>query len=77
MIDIQYERNEMELAPGRFRVKGDTIDFIPGYYNNILRIELFGDKIERIAEIDKTTGRVVDRVKYLYVYPARHFCRPS
>jgi excinuclease ABC subunit B len=76
MIDIQYERNEMELAPGRFRVKGDTIDFIPGYYNNILRIELFGDKIERIAEIDKTTGKVKDQMKYLFVYPARHFVIP-
>jgi excinuclease ABC subunit B len=77
MIDIQYERNEIELAPGRFRVKGDTIDFVPGYYNNILRIEMFGDEIDRITEIDKTTGEVKEKLKYLYIYPARHFVIPQ
>lgn len=76
LIDIHYERNEMELAPGRFRVKGDTIDFIPGYYNNILRIEMYGDEIDRISEIDKTTGEVLEKMKYFYVYPARHFVIP-
>ncbi len=75
-IDIQYERNELELMPGRFRVKGDTIDFIPGYYNNIFRIEMFGDEIDRITEIDKTTGEVKEQLKYLYLYPARHFVIP-
>ena len=76
LIDIQYERNELELMPGRFRVKGDTIDFIPGYYNNIFRIEMFGDEIERITEIDKTTGDVKEQLNYLYIYPARHFVIP-
>jgi len=76
LIDIQYERNELELMPGRFRVKGDTIDFIPGYYNNIFRIEMFGDEIERITEIDKTTGEVKEQLNYLYIYPARHFVIP-
>ena len=50
LVDILYERNDMELAPGRFRVKGDTIDLIPGYFNDIIRIELFGDEIDRILE---------------------------
>jgi excinuclease ABC subunit B len=77
MIDIQYERNEMELAPGRFRVKGDTIDFVPGYFNNIFRIEMFGDEIERITEIDKTTGDIKEQHKYLFIYPARHFVIPK
>ncbi len=76
LIDIQYERNEMELAPGRFRVKGDTIDFIPGYFNNIIRIEMFGDEIERIMEIDKITGKIKEQMKYFYLYPARHFVIP-
>ncbi|MCU0288041.1 MAG: excinuclease ABC subunit UvrB [Acidobacteria bacterium] len=76
LIDIQYERNEIELTPGRFRVKGDTIDFIPGYFNNIIRIEMFGDKIDRIMEIDKITGEIKERIKYFYVYPARHFVIP-
>lgn len=77
LIDILYERNEMELAPGRFRVKGDTIDFVPGYYNNIFRIEMFGDEIDRISEIDKTTGQVKEQYKYLFIYPARHFVIPQ
>lgn len=76
LIDIQYERNELELMPGRFRVKGDTIDFIPGYYNNIFRIEMFGDEIDRITEIDKTTGEAKEQLNYLYIYPARHFVIP-
>lgn len=77
LIDIQFERNELELMPGRFRVKGDTIDFIPGYFNNIIRIEMFGDCIERIAETDKITGKVKERLKYFFIYPARHFVTPK
>jgi excinuclease ABC subunit B len=77
LIDIQYERNDFELMPGRFRVKGGTIDLIPGYYNNIIRIEMFGDEIERIREIDKNTGAVLDELKYFFVYPARHFVIPE
>ncbi len=77
LIDIQYERNEMELQPGRFRVKGDTIDFIPGYFNNIIRVEMFGDEIERIMEIDKTTGKIKEQMKYFFLYPARHFVIPE
>ncbi len=73
LLRIQYERNELEIMPGRFRVKGDTIDFIPGYYNNIMRIEMSGDEIERITEIDKVGGSPKEELKYLYIYPARHF----
>ncbi|UCF50754.1 MAG: excinuclease ABC subunit UvrB [Thermoplasmatales archaeon] len=73
LIDMQYERNDLSLAPGRFRVKGDTIDLIPGYYDNIIRIELFGDEIEKISEIDKITGNIVDDLDYIFVYPAKHF----
>ena len=73
LIDMQYERNDLSLAPGRFRVKGDTIDLIPGYYDNIIRVELFGDKIEKISEIDKITGNIVDDLDYIFIYPAKHF----
>jgi excinuclease ABC subunit B len=72
-----YERNDLELLPGRFRVKGDTIDLVPGYSNNIIRIELFGDEIERIAEIDRITGTLVERLKYFHVFPARHYVIPE
>ncbi|HZD43525.1 MAG TPA: DEAD/DEAH box helicase family protein, partial [Methanomicrobiales archaeon] len=77
LINIQFERNDIELQPGRFRVKGDVIDLVPGYFNNIIRIELFGDEVERIREIDRTGGTAVEEMKYFYVYPARHFVTPE
>ncbi|MBT7902732.1 excinuclease ABC subunit UvrB [Candidatus Woesearchaeota archaeon] len=77
LVDIQFERNDSELMPGRFRVKGDTIDFIPGYFDNIIRIEMFGDEIERLIEVEKTTNDVKDKFPYFYVYPAKHFVMPE
>ncbi|TAJ43848.1 excinuclease ABC subunit UvrB [Methanofollis fontis] len=77
LVDILYERNDIELMPGRFRVKGDTIDLIPGYFNNIIRIELFGDEVDRISEIDRRSGRRKETLDYFYVYPARHFVTPE
>ncbi len=73
LVESLYERNDMELMPGRFRVKGETIDIIPGYYNNIIRVELFGDEIESITEIDKATGDATDEFDYITIYPAKHF----
>ena len=73
LVDIQFERNDTELMPGRFRVKGDTIDIVPGYFNNIIRIEMFGDEIEKIRELDKNTMETKETMPYFYVYPARHF----
>ncbi|MDN7012789.1 excinuclease ABC subunit UvrB [Methanoculleus sp. FWC-SCC3] len=77
LVDIQFERNDIELMPGRFRVKGDTIDIVPGYFNNIIRIELFGDEVDRISEIDKTSGERLEAMDYFFVYPARHFVAPD
>jgi excinuclease ABC subunit B len=77
LIDIQYERNDTELFPGRFRVKGDTIDLILGYYPNIYRIEMFGDTIESIKELNKNTGDTIDVLKYLFIFPAKHFVIPD
>jgi excinuclease ABC subunit B len=77
LLEIQYERNDTELLPGRFRVKGDTIDLILGYYHNIYRIEMFGDTIESIKELNKTTSETVEVLKYLFIYPAKHFVMPE
>jgi excinuclease ABC subunit B len=77
LLEIQYERNDLELLPGRFRVKGDTIDLILGYYPNIYRIEMSGDTIESIRELNKNTGELVDELKYLFIYPAKHFVIPE
>jgi excinuclease ABC subunit B len=77
LLDVQFERNDLELVPGRFRVKGDTIDLVPGYFNNIIRIEMFADKIERIREVDKNTGAKKEELNYFHVFPARHFVTPE
>jgi excinuclease ABC subunit B len=77
LLDVQFERNDLELVPGRFRVKGDTIDLVPGYFNTIIRVELFGDRIERILEVDRTTGAKKEELDYFHVYPARHFVTPE
>ncbi|HII75626.1 MAG TPA: excinuclease ABC subunit UvrB [Methanolinea sp.] len=77
LVTGQYERNDLELQPGRFRVKGDTIDIVPGYFQDIVRVELFGDEVERIAEVEKISGRVKEQLRYFHVYPARHYVIPQ
>jgi len=77
LINMQYERNDFELSPGRFRVKGETIDIIPSYYNNIIRIEMFGDEIDQIKELNKITNETIEILDYVFVYPAKHFVIPE
>ena len=77
LVDILYERSDLDLSPGRFRVNGETIDIIPGYFNNIIRIELFGNEVERISEVDRITGKRVEDMSYFFVYPARHYVIPE
>jgi excinuclease ABC subunit B len=77
LVDILYERSDLDLSPGRFRVNGETIDIIPGYFNNIIRIELFGNKVERISEVDRITGKRVEDMSYFFIYPARHYVIPE
>ncbi|MDT8356966.1 MAG: excinuclease ABC subunit UvrB [Methanomicrobiaceae archaeon] len=77
LVQLQFERNDTELAPGRFRVRGDTVDIVPGYFNHIIRVELFGNVIDRISEIDRVTGSRREVLQYFYVYPARHFVIPD
>ncbi|MGV8130090.1 MAG: excinuclease ABC subunit UvrB [Methanolinea sp.] len=77
LVTGQYERNDLELQPGRFRVKGDTIDIVPGYFQDIIRIELFGDEVERITEVEKASGKVKEQHRYFHIYPARHYVIPQ
>ena len=77
LVGIQFERNDSELMPGRFRARGDAIDFIPGYFQDVIRIEMFGDEIERILEVDKASGKANEEFGYFFVYPARHFVMPE
>jgi excinuclease ABC subunit B len=73
LLDQQYERNDEDLAPGRFRVKGDVIDVIPGYSDDVLRIELLGDKIEKLTFLEKYDLDSKEKLEYYYLFPARHF----
>ncbi len=74
LIDLLYTRNDYEFARGTFRVRGDIVDIIPGYENEeAIRIELFGDEIERISYINKTDGRILGETDYEMIYPAKQF----
>jgi len=77
IIDIQYARNDVELLPGRFRVKGENIDIIPGYDRDIVRIEMFGDEVDRISIIEKNTGETKQILDHYTLFPARHFVTPE
>ena len=77
LIDIQYSRNDYELKPGTFRVRGDTLEIMPPYGEQVYRVEFFGDEIDRITEIDGLTGEVLDRHTKLDLYPAKHFITPQ
>ena len=74
LVDIQYTRNEMDFQRGTFRVKGDVIEVIPASTNDdALRIEFFGDEIDRITEFDPLTGEIKRDVNFAYIFPASHY----
>lgn len=73
LVDIQYSRNDIEFSQGVFRVRGDVVEVFPAYSENAYRIELFGDEIDRISEIDTTTGEILGQRNDLDIYPAKHF----
>ena len=73
LVDIQYERNEVSLTRGKFRVKGDTLDVFPSYEETIYRVEYWGDEVERILRMNPVTGEVIDELNELWVYPASHY----
>ncbi len=73
LVDMQYERNDYDLARGRFRVRGDTLEILPAYEEMGVRIEFWGDEIERIVEVDTLTGELVAERQDIEIYPAKHF----
>jgi excinuclease ABC subunit B len=73
LVDMQYERNDIDFTRGRFRVRGDTLEIQPAYEELALRIEFFGDEIERIMEIDPLTGELLKELEAVDIYPAKHF----
>jgi excinuclease ABC subunit B len=73
LVDMQYTRNELDLSRGKFRIRGDTLELQPAYEELALRIEFFGDNIERILSIDALTGEILKEEEEVFVYPAKHF----
>ena len=73
LINARYERNDVELIPGNFRVKGDTLDVIPAYSQDVIRISLFGDEIEKISILDNVSLDVKKDVEIFKIFPAKHY----
>ncbi|MEK0345826.1 MAG: excinuclease ABC subunit UvrB [Nitrosopumilus sp.] len=72
-IDARYERNDTEVAPGNFRVKGDTIDVTPAYSEDLVRISLFGDEVEKITVLDHITLKEKKKISQIKIFPAKHY----
>ncbi len=78
LIDMQYTRNEMDFHRGTFRVNGDVLEVIPANYDDLaIRVEFFGDEIDRITEIDVLTGEVKNRLEHIAIFPASHYAVPQ
>ena len=73
LIEMQYERNDYDLARSRFRVRGDTLEIMPAYEDVAVRVEFFGEDVERIVELDPLTGELIAERDQIDVYPAKHF----
>jgi excinuclease ABC subunit B len=73
LIDARYERNDIDVAPGNFRVKGDTIDITPAYSEDIVRISMFGDEIEKITLLDHVSLKEKKRISQMIIFPAKHY----
>src|SRR3990172_6970190 len=73
LVDIQYERNDIDFARGRFRVRGDVIEVHPAYEDRAVRIELFGDEVDRIMELNPLTGEVLEEKNAVAIWPAKHW----
>jgi excinuclease ABC subunit B len=77
LVGMQYERNDIDLSRGRFRVRGDTLEVFPSYEEHAVRIEFFGNEVERITELDPVTGELLAVLDRVEVYPAKHFVTPD
>ena len=78
LVDLQYERNDINFVRNKFRVRGDTVEIYPAYsYENAVRVEFFGDEIDRISEINTLTGEVKAFLSHIAIYPASHYITPA
>ncbi|MDJ0620529.1 MAG: excinuclease ABC subunit UvrB [Calothrix sp. MO_192.B10] len=77
LASVQYNRNDIDMGRGRFRVRGDVLEIGPAYEDRIIRVEFFGDEIDAIRYLDPVTGEILSSVSALNIYPARHFVTPE
>ena len=78
LVELQYERNDVNLTRNKFRVRGDVLEIFPAISDNtVVRVEFFGDEIDRISEINSTTGEVKTTIKHVAIYPASHYIVPK
>jgi excinuclease ABC subunit B len=77
LVDMQYERNDLDLARGKFRVRGDTLELVPAYEEAAVRIQFFGDEVERIVQVDPLTGELLAEKQDMFIFPANHFVTPK
>ncbi|MEX0761355.1 MAG: excinuclease ABC subunit UvrB [Dehalococcoidia bacterium] len=77
LVDMYYERNDMEMTRGRFRLRGDTLEIMPAYEELAVRIQFWGDEVERIVELDPLTGEVLAEKDELDIFPGKHFVTPE
>jgi len=73
LVDIQYERNDIDFARGRFRVRGDVIEVHPSYEDRAVRVELFGDEVDRIIELNPVSGEILEEKSAIAIWPAKHW----
>ncbi len=77
LVDIQYERNDIEFQPGKFRVRGDCVEVWPTYEEMAFRVEFWGDEVEQLSIIHPVSGELLDRPEQMYIYPSKHFVLPE
>ena len=77
LVDVQYTRNDLAALPGTFRARGDTLDIFPGYSQDGVRVEFFGDRIESLRRIDPLTGKTLQTFDHTTISPAKHFVMPA
>ncbi len=77
LVDVQYERNDIDFQRGKFRVRGDCVEVWPSYEEYAFRIEFWGDEVEQLSLINPVSGETIDRQEQLFIYPAKHFVLPE
>ncbi len=73
LVDMQYERNDVNFVRGKFRVRGDTIEIFPAYEETAIRLEMFGDELERVSRVDPLTGEIIGEIDDTTIFPATHY----